>query len=105
MSKRRRGKGGKDEPRVQEEPRIILFGLALKMLETLQPNIGRLVMQRIEVLKDPLHRRGSIKIQGRPANDPMFRIESGNYRIFYKRVGSDIHVVDIRHRQGAYKKG
>ena len=91
------------EPGVRGDPKVILSDTALKMLETFQPNAGRLAMERIEALRNPQNRRGSIKIQGRSANDPMFRIESGNYRIFYKRIGPDVHVVDIRHRQGAYR--
>lgn len=101
--RRRRRASVRTEPGAKEDPRVILSNTALRMLETFQANAGRLALKRIEALKNPQNRRGSVKIQGRPANDAMFRIESGNYRIFYKRAGLDVYVVDIRHRQGAYK--
>ena len=52
----------------------------------MQPNAGSRVLAAMEGLKDPVNRRGSIKIQGRPSNDPMFRIDKGAYRIYYKRI-------------------
>lgn len=91
------------EPGARKEPDVILSDAALKMLEAFHPNVGRLALERIDDLKNPQNLRGSIKIRGRPANDPMFRIKTGNYRIFYKRIGRDVHIVDIRHRQGSYR--
>ncbi|MDE3256220.1 MAG: hypothetical protein OYM47_00090 [Gemmatimonadota bacterium] len=86
---------GQHEPVEQE---ILIRDVVREFLDTLQP------VEKIESLKDPLNRRGSKKIKGRPANDPMFRIEKRPYRIFYKRYSGQIYVVDMVHRQGAYDR-
>ncbi len=92
---------GQREPIEQE---IVIRDVVREFLDTLQPKVRRSAVEKIESLKDPLNRRGSKKIQGRPSNDPMFRIEKRPYRIFYKRFSGQIYVVDMGHRQGAYDK-
>lgn len=85
-------------------PRFILSDRADKSLQRLPANIGRQVLAKIEALPANPNPRGSRKVQGRPADDPMYRIYSGDYRIFYVKQGQDVHIIDVRHRQGAYKK-
>ena len=92
---------GQSEP---EEQEISIRDVVREFLDTLQPKVRRSAVEKIESLKDPLNRRGAKKIRGRPANDPMFRIEKRPYRIFYKRFSGRIDVVDMEHRQGAYDR-
>ena len=106
-----RGRSSKKQKRPEntrqrepEEQEIVIRDVVREFLDTLQPKVRRSAVEKIESLKDPLNRRGSKKIRGRPANDPMFRIEKRPYRIFYKRFSGRIHVVDMDHRQGAYDR-
>ena len=92
---------GQCEPDEQE---IVIRDVVREFLDTLPPKVRRSAVEKIESLKDPLNTRGSKKIRGRPANDPMFRIEKRPYRIFYKRFSGQIYVVDMDHRQGAYDR-
>lgn len=55
-------------------------------------------MAAIERPKDSEYKTGSVKIKGRPANDPIFRIEIGNYSVLYKRIDGNVHVVDMENR-------
>ncbi len=96
------------ESELPEEPEsreIILYRRVSRFIERkLQPKVAERVLEAIEKLKDSVERTGSVKIQGRPANDPMFRIEMGNYRVFYKRINGNIHVVDMENRGEIYDK-
>lgn len=85
-----RGQQKQTKPENSEEPvyqEVILYRRVSRFIERkLQPNVGSRVLAAVEGLKDPVNRRGSLKIQGRPSNDPMFRIDKGAYRIYYKRI-------------------
>lgn len=104
-----RGNPLQKEPENSEEPEsreIILYRRVSRFIERkLQPKVAERVFEVIERLKDSVDRTGSVKIQGRPANDPMFRIEIGNYRVFYKRINGNVHVVDMENRGEIYDKG
>lgn len=103
-----RGHQEQSKPENAEEPEyqeVIIYRRVSRFIERkVQPNAGSRVLAAIESLKDPMNRRGSIKIQGRPPNDPMFRIDTGAYRIYYKRIEGKVHVVEMENRQSAYDK-
>ncbi len=114
MNEARRRGGRKDrEEKVSEQPKpevlggqeIVIRDAVAKFIEEgLQPNVRRLAIEKIESLRDPNNRKGSVKVKGRPANDPVFRVRRGNYRIFYKRVGGEVHVVHMEKRQRVYRR-
>ena len=98
----------------QQEPKpsgpvlqdLIIEDRVLKFLEnSVQDKLRKSAIHRLEALRDPENRRGSIKIKGRPKRDPMFRIETGSYRIFYKRISGKVHAIDMEHRGQIYNKG
>lgn len=103
-----RGHQEQTKPENSEEPvyqEVIIYRRVSRFIERkLQPSVGSRVLTAIESLKDPVNRRRSIKIQGRPSNDPMFRIDKGAYRIYYKRIEGKVHVVEMENRQSAYDK-
>ena len=91
------------DPELQD---LIIENQVLKFLEnSVQAKLRKSAVERLEALRNPQNRRGSIKIRGRPKKDPMFRIETGNYKIFYKRIGGKVHAVDMDHRGEIYNKG
>ncbi len=93
-----------EAPPVEQE--VIIYRRVSRFIERkLQPKVQTRALAAIDSLKVPTNIRGSVKIEGRPANDPMFRIDKDAYRIFCKRLEGKVHVVDMENRQGAYDKG
>lgn len=87
------------------ELEVVIYEKVTKFIENrLQPKAQKRILKAIYSLSDPTNRRGSLKIEGLPANDPVFRIDKSNCRIFYKWLDGDVHAVDIEQRQGAYGK-
>jgi len=63
----------------------------------------RLIWNRIEALADDPFPRGSVKLE---AEEEIFRIRVGDYRVFYS-VSVEVRILfieRIRHRQSAYKR-
>ena len=97
------GESKSSEPVLQD---LIIEDRVLKFLEnSVQAKVRASAIERLESLRNPEVLRGSKKIKGRPKRDPMFRIEVGNYRVFYKRIGGKVHAIDMEHRGEIYSKG
>ena len=108
---RRQSKGTQIPPEEEKsekpaELKVVIYDEVIEFIENrLQPKARKRILTATNALSNPINRRGSRKIEGRSANDPMFRINIGNYRVFYKWIGGEVHAVEMEHRQGAYGKG
>ena len=86
-----------------EDQEVVIYRKVIRFPDkNMQPKARQRVLKKILELKDPFKRRGSVKIVGRPPDDPRFRIAVDVYRVLYKREGSKVHVIDMDHRKDVY---
>lgn len=93
----------KPKPSEPAEQKVVLYVAVVKFIDGLPENKKNSALDKINSLKDPLNRRVSKKIKGTPKDDPIFRIEIRPYRALWKRVGRNVHVIDMKHRKDIYK--
>ena len=93
----------KPTPPEPVEQKVVISAAVAKFIEELPENKRNAALDKINSLKDPLNIRGSKKIRGTPKDDPTFRIEIRPYRAIFKRVGSEVHVIDMKHRRDVYR--
>lgn len=76
-----RRSGAESKSSEPEEQQVLISASVAEFIDGLQENVQNAASDRIKALGDPANIRGSTEIRGRPRNDPMFRIETGNYRV------------------------
>lgn len=75
---------------------------SMEEIRTGQPKVCKQIQEKVDELKKNKFPADSIKLNG---SDTCYRVDSGEYRIVYEVLKTEIivYVLKIGHRQGIYK--
>ena len=89
------------------EQKVVIRDKVEEFLENLPSNAGPVLLDKIKSLGNPNKRRElrATKVEGLPPGITEYKIKHGRYRVYFRREGDEIHVVDgeLRH-SGSYGK-
>lgn len=89
------------------EQKVVIRDRVAVFLEDVPSHVGPVLLDKIKSLGNPDKRRElrATKDEGLPPGISEYKIRHGRYRVYFRRVGDEIHVVDgeLRH-SGSYGK-